>query len=325
MSKSYGRLSFVDREKIAVLKQGGLGVRKIAKRLGFNPSTVSRELRRNSSGVQDTCYLAHKAQLRAEKLKASSHKRYRLSRPRLVGYVRHHLKRGWSPERIAGRWRLLGHQPISHEAIYQWIYAEAKELIQYLPRAHRQRRRYCRVRGAKFIPIPSRKSISERPKAAANRRQAGHWESDLVLGPRQRSALQLIVERKTRYVRVKRLSGKTAKAVRTSINRSLARYPKHLLRTITFDNGRENVEHQLVDRALGTKSYFCEPMHSWEKGTVENTAGLIRRRLHRTTDFSTLSLAAVRQTERWLNSLPRKCLGYKTAEEAFRASVALAP
>lgn len=324
MLRTYSRLSLDDRERIAVLKQSGLGVREIARRLGRNPGTVSRELSRNSTAILASCYLAHKAQLRADKLKGSSHKRDRLRLPGLRAYARRQLKRGWSPERIAGRWKRLGHGQSSHEAIYQWIYAEAEELIRFLPYAHRKRRRYCRVRGSKFIPIPSRTPISERPKAVAGRKQFGHWEADLVLGPRQLSVLQLIVERKTRYVHVKRLKGKKARVVRNSINRTLARYPKHMRRTITFDNGRENVEHPMIDRALGTRSYFCEPMHSWEKGSVENAAGLIRRRLPRTIDFGTLPVEAIRKTQRWLNGLPRKCLGYQTAEEAFRASVALA-
>lgn len=324
MDNTYKRLSFEDRERIAVLRQGGLGVRRIARALHRSPGTISRELSRNSNTVPANCYLAHKAQRRADELKRSSHKRDRLRAPGLRAYARRQLQRGWSPERIAGRWNTLGHEPASHEAIYQWVYAEAKELIRFLPCAHRKRKRHCRVRGRKFIPIPSRKPISERPKAAADRKQAGHWEADLVLGPRQLSALQLIVERKTRYVHVKRLTGKKANVVRSSINRSLARYPKHMRRTITFDNGRENVEHQRIDRILGTKSYFCEPMHSWEKGSVENAAGLIRRRLPRTTDFATLPIKAIRKTQRWLNGLPRKCLGYQTPEEAFRASVALA-
>lgn len=324
MAKTYKSLSLEDRERIAVLVQAGRGVREIARSLGRDPGTISRELRRSTDRAGEACYLPHKAHARAAQLRKASHKRQRLRIPGLIGYARRQLRRGWSPERIAGRWRRLGRTPVSHEAIYQWVYAEAPELINFLTCAHRKRRRHCRARGDRFIPIPSRKPISQRPKEADDRKQAGHWESDLVLGPRQKSALQVNVERKARYTRLKRLTRKTANAVRKSINRSLARYPKHMLRTITFDNGRENVEHQLVDAVLGTKSYFCEPMHSWEKGSVENVAGLIRRRLPRTIDFSTLAAKEVRQLERWLNGLPRKCLGYQTAEEAFRASVALA-
>lgn len=324
MAKSYRRLSLDDRERIAVLNQSGVGIRSIAKQLGRDPGTISRELGRNSGKDGANCYLPHKAQGRADELKVTSHKRDRLSIPGLQAYVRRQVSRGWSPERVAGRWNKLRRSSTCHEAIYAWIYSEAKELIRFLPCAHRKRKRHCRVRGKRFIPIPSRKPISNRPKAAADRKQAGHWEADLVLGPRQQSVLQILVERKTRYVRVRRLQGKTAKAVRSSINRTLAQYPQHMRRTITFDNGRENVEHRLIDLALGTRSYFCEPMHSWEKGSVENAAGLIRRRLPRKTDFSILPIEVVRQLQRWLNGLPRKCLGYQTAEEAFRASVALA-
>lgn len=137
------------------------------------------------------------------------------------------------------------------------------------------------------------------------------------------AALQVLVERKSRYTRLRRLRAKNAALMRAGINRALARYPKHLRRSITYDNGSENAQHLQVNACLGTASYFCAPMHSWEKGSVENAAGLVRRHLPKKTDFAMVSRDQVQRTERWINGLPRKCLGFKTAAEAFRQSVAL--
>lgn len=266
--------------------------------------------------------MAHKAQRRADTRKARAHERERLGDRRLRAYARRQLRRGWSPERIAGRWRLLGRQ-VSHEAIYQWIYGDARDLIDSLPRAHRKRLPRGHRRKSSGLSIPSRNPLEARPKAARNRRQAGHWEADTILGRRSMSAIQIVLERRTRFARLTRLRRKNAGEMRRALSRALCRYPKHLRRTITYDNGKENVQHLQVNEALGTRSYFCSPMHSWQKGSVENAAGLVRRRLPKKTDFAMVSVAQVKRTERWLNGLPRKCLGFKTAAEAFRQSVAL--
>jgi IS30 family transposase len=156
-----------------------------------------------------------------------------------------------------------------------------------------------------------------------DRKQAGHWEADTMVGKDHGSAIQILVERQTRFVRLKKLPARGAMGMRLALTRSLVRYPKGLRRTITYDNGRENTQHLLINRALGTRSFFCAPMHSWEKGSVENAAGLVRRRLPKKTNFAIVLPAEIKQTERWLNGLPRKCLGFRTAAEAFRRSVAL--
>ena len=233
------------------------------------------------------------------------------------------LRRGWSPERIAGRWKVLGKEPISHEAIYQWIYTQAREFIPCLVRARRRRLRRGHSSKHKSSHIPSRTPISERPAIVERRKQAGHWEGDTIISRQSRPVLQVLVERKTRYTRLRKLRSKEAAAMRESTNRALARYPKHLRRSITYDNESENTQHILVNARLGTVSYFCAPMHSWEKGSVENVAGLVRRRLPKKTDFAMVSLDQVKRTERWLNGLPRRCLGFQTPAEAFRRSVAL--
>lgn len=323
MPKPYQQLNQEERDCLSVFKAQGKSVRKIAELIGRAPSTVSRELRRNAPPIYQGYYLPHKAQARADARKATGHQRERLRDPRLRAYARRMLHRGWSPERIAGRWKTFGRGRISHEAIYQWVYTQARELIPCLVRAHRRRLRRGHSSRHKSSHIPSRTPISRRPEIVARRAQPGHWEGDTIVSRQSRPVLQLLVERTTRYSRLRKLRAKEAAAMRGSINRALARYPKHLRRSITYDNGSENVQHLQVNARLGTVSYFCEPMHSWEKGTVEHVAGLVRRRLPKKTDFAIVSVDQIKRTERWLNGLPRKCLGFQTPAEAFRQSVAL--
>lgn len=325
MPKNYKQLTEEERDRLSLLKVQGRSLRSIAGLLGRDVSTISRELKRNTVWAPEG-YLPHKAQKRADVRKAVGHERQRLRAPGLTRFVSRMLRQGWSPERIAGRWTMLGHQAISHEAIYQWVYADARNLVPFLLRAHRRRCRY-KYRQANrarwWDNIPSRTPISQRPAEVDLRQEAGHWEGDTIISSKSLPALQVLVERKTRYTRLCKLPAKKAAAVRSSISNALKGYPKHLRRSITYDNGSENTQHVEINRRLGTQSYFCAPMHSWEKGSVENTAGLVRRRFPKRTDFAKVSPAQVRKTEHWLNALPRKCLGFQTAAEAFRASVAL--
>jgi IS30 family transposase len=323
MPRPYKQLTKEDRDRLSLFKAQGKSLREIAGLIGRDVSTVSRELRRNAAPVYQGCYLAHKAQERADARKATAHERERLRKPRLRAYVSRMLRRGWSPERISGRWKMLGREPISHEAIYQWVYTDARTLIPCLVRAHRRRLRRGHSSRHKSSHIPSRTPISERPRIIEHRKQPGHWEGDTMVSRQSSAALQVLVERKSRYTRLRKLRVKSAALMRAGINRALARYPKQLRRSITYDNGSENAQHLQVNECLGTASYFCEPMHSWEKGSVENAAGLVRRRLPKKTDFAMVSPDQVQRTERWINGLPRKCLGFKTAAEAFRQSVAL--
>lgn len=321
MPRNYKQITKEERDRLSLYRAQGKSLRCIASLVGRNVSTISRELKRNTAPINDY-YLPHKAQERADARKARAHERQRLRNPHLRRYVTRMLRRGWSPERIAGRWKLLGRKPISHEAIYQWIYADARNLAPFLARAHRRRLRRGHSRKHRTVHIPSRTPLSERPAEVALRQQAGHWEGDTIIGQRSQSALQALVERKTRFVRLAKLRAKNATAVKKTIGRMLAAYKQDLRRTITYDNGPENAAHLEINQRLGMRSYFCEPMRSWEKGSVENVVGLVRRRLPKKTDFRMLSPAQIKKIEQWINGLPRKCLGYRTAAEAFR-SVAL--
>jgi IS30 family transposase len=319
MPRTYRHLSQRERDLIAVLKSRGESLRAIARRLKRDPGTISRELRRNSPPVHRGYYLPHKAQARARARWAATHRRARLKTARLAAYVRQRLAAGWSPELISGRLkRLKLGASVSHETIYRFIYAEARELIHCLARSHRRRLPRGHSRRHRKSHIPGRISIGQRPARINRRRQAGHWEVDTAVSRAGPAALAVAAERKTRYTRLKRLPRKTARQLRVALNRSLSHYPARLRRSLTYDNGPENTEHQVINAALGTRSYFCEPFHSWEKGTVENTVGLVRRFYPKGTDFTRLPARAIKRLERWLNHRPRKCLDYQTPAEAFR-------
>lgn len=314
----YKRLSIEERDRIAIWRGEGRSIRAIASQLGRDPSTVSRELRRNARGERGEDYLPHLAQWAAEWRMSHRHRRPRLKAPALRDYVRRKLRQGWSPEQIAG-WLPNDELDltISHEAIYQWIYTEARAMIAHLVRGHRKRQSR-RFRKHSRSLIPSRVSIQERPAVVSERQQVGHWEVDTVHSRQGEAALAVLAERKTRYLKIRHLPLRSAKGVRLAVVRALSQYPPHLRRSLTYDNGTENCDHLKTNAALGTRSFFCEPYHSWEKGTVENSIGLIRRYFPKGTDFAQVSKNQVRWVEKQLNHRPRKCLNYQTPAEAFR-------
>lgn len=320
---NYTHLTKEERDRLAVLRSRGWKLRKIADKLGRNIGTLSRELRRNKA---NGTYLPHKAQERAERREIEGHKSKRLKTYALQHDIERLVMEGWSPEIIAGRFKEENGDKavISHEAIYQWVYASAPHLIGYLPRAHKER--YPKNSGrSKGLRIPDRVSIKDRPKSVENRKEPGNWETDLIVSKASRKALQVCAERTSRLTRIKKLENKTATQSRKALENILKGYPKRLRRSITYDNGLENIEHGKLNKAIGTRSYFCEPYHSWEKGTVENTNGLIRRFLPKKTDFAKISEERIAEIEHWLNNRPRKCLGFKTPAEVFNHFVALAP
>jgi len=320
MPQAYKHLNVEERDMLAVLKSQGHSLRQIAKVLKRSPSSLCRELKRNAPPVHTGYYRSHKAQQRADQRNRESHRRKRLKTERIRGYVATHLARGWSPELIAGRLRQEHPELcISHEAIYQCIYQEAPGLISFLLRGHRRRKYRGYSRKHKKSHIPQRVSIQQRPAAVLNRRQIGHWETDTISCRKSYQAVQVTVERKARYAKLAKLKAKTSRAMSLALTRRLSRFPAKLRRTITYDNGPENAEHLRTNHSLGTASYFCEPFRSYQRGTVENTIGLVRRFLPKKTNLATVSQNQLTKIEAWLNTRPRKCLGFKTPAEVFNA------
>jgi len=329
MSRQYTQLTSEERDVIAVLWAQGKGSSDIARIVGRHKSTISRELKRNKAPVYNV-YLSHRAHERAEKRKKHAAHRPRLKDEVIMAYVIEKLHLDLSPEQIAGRIsRDIPGCSISHEAIYQFIYdrdtIKHMDLRPCLLRRHRKRLERGHSRKHQKSHIPERLSITERPASVNDRREPGHWEVDTMVSRQSAPSLGVTLERLSRKTHIAKLAAKTAKELRLALNRRLSRHPDHMRKTITYDNGPENVEHVLVNKALGTQSYFCEPYHSWEKGSVENAIGLIRRYLPKGTDFATITKEQIKQIEDALNNRPRKVLNYRTPNEVFNECVALAP
>lgn len=319
MGQQYSHLTAKERDLIGMMTAEGKTEREIARYLNRNPSTISRELLRNGCLEDFQNYLPHQAQEQAVIRNRESHRRKRLKDERIRRYVRYKLLMKWSPELIAGRLQLK--EPdlkISHEAIYQWIYKDAPEYRDCLVRGRRRRmpRRYSSKR--KKHHIPCRVGIEDRPLEVEGREEAGHWEVDTVGADNYDSTLHVMTERKTRYSLVTKLEKNSAIDVRSAMIHRLATTPRFLTKTFTYDNGPENCGHILVNTKLGSRSYFCRPYHSWERGTVENTIGLIRRFFPKKTKFDNVSYEEVKKVEEWLNRRPRKCLDFKTPLEVYR-------
>lgn len=326
-TQGYRHLSSLERDRIAVMSAQGASLSQIGAQLGRDKATISRELRRNRPQGRRSAYFSQAAEERARMRWMRSHHRERIKNPVIRAYLEEKMALKWSPELIAGRLG-LDHPglSISHETIYQYLYAEARRLIPHLARGgwERRRRGYSRKHGRAHIP--DRVDISARPAEVAARTQPGHWEADLMESPRRgRSALNVLNERVSRMTLLTKLPDKTSGESSSAIIRRLAPLPRRMRLSMTYDNGTENADHGKVNAALKMKSYFCAPYHSWEKGTVENTVGLVRRWLPKKTNLDTVDESKIVEIERWLNNRPRKCLGYKTPMEVFNGmSVALA-
>jgi IS30 family transposase len=321
MGPRYKQLTPRERDLIGIWLAEGHSKADIGRRLGRSTSTISREIARNGPRIRKTSYLPHAAQNRSTRRRRQSYvKRAKMHDEQLRTYVTNRLKKKWSPELIAGRLALdRPHLHISHEAIYQWIYAEGKEYVAYLARKHRKRRKKGVARKGHKYNIPSRVSIDERPEEINRRKEAGHWEVDTAFFHHCHEVLHVMAERKTRYTMLTKLKDIAMRESRSAMLQRHKYTPKYLRKSFTYDNGRENVGHVFVNTGLGSTSYFCHPGRSWEKGTVENTIGVIRRLLPKKTKFSAVSVQRVKIIEDWLNDRPRKCLGFRTPREAYSA------
>jgi len=320
---SYRHLCIEEREELAIGLSKGESLGHIAVRLGRNKSSLSRELKRNQPKTYYVNYRANRAQLRCDIRKTSSHQRERLKSPEIRAYVSTKLSLGWTPELIAGR-LIIDHPTLStnYESIYQWIYTERRDLIALLARSHKKRMKRGSAKGKRAIRVPNRTLLDQRPVAASDRHEAGHWEADTAVSRQSKAAISIALERSTRLVKIRKLESKTATHMANSLIDALSGVPKKLLKTITYDNGTENAQHERTNQDLGVDSFFCQPYHSWEKGGVENCIGLIRRFYPKKTDWALLSQADLDIVAFKLNSRPKKCLGFLTPHEAFVALAA---
>jgi transposase, IS30 family len=305
-----------ERERLAALKAEGLSLRAIAARLGRAASTISRELRRNA--LPRGGYLP---------VHAEGCYRERRQRPailerdaKLARFVRERLLEGWTPEQIAGwlkRGEERGLRPVATETIYAFVHRagqKAEKLWKLLPRgrAKRGRRRARQSRGS----IAERRSIHDRPEAVEGRREAGHWEGDLLICKRTRPVL-VLKERKTRFVLAARLAGKSAAETVAVMMAIFRRLDPRLRTSITFDNDTAFARHGLLASACAMTTWFCDAYASWQKGAVENANGRLRRDLPRELDLDALTDAELQEVVLTHNLTPRKCLGFLTPLQAL--------
>jgi transposase, IS30 family len=317
MGQRYNHIDFDERARIALLHEAGQSLRKIAAALGRSPSTISRELRRNC-GVQ----LGYKPKWADDWAWSKRWHGSKLERqPALRNRVLEHLAKGQSPEQIAGRLALeQSSLRISHESIYRFIYAQITRTKDYswrnyLARA-KSKRGWGRPHAKSTQLIKDRVSISKRPAFIERRKQIGNWEVDL-LHPRKSGACVLVaVERATRMVLLAKQNSKHAQPISDQLIAWFTAMPPHMCKTLTQDNGPEFSSHYLLN-PLGIKTYFCNPHQPWQKGSVENMNGRIRRTIPLGTDPNSFDQADLTALQNRLNSTPRKCLGFRTPQELF--------
>ena len=318
-------LTFREREALVVCFAKGLGIRGAADHIGRNHSTVVRELKRTRS--TRATYSALDGQRHARKQKRKARRKKKIaSNKRLEKYIHGKLSLRWSPEQIAHslKERYCGdtNMQVSHETIYTYIYvlprgALRKELISYLrhgAEGRKRRKRDTDERGK----IPGMVSIHERPKEVEKRTVPGHWESDLIVGRRHQSAIGTLVERVTRATILVPLPAKDAETVRKEFAKTVKRLPKEMRLSLTHDRGSEMSEHVLFTKDTKVQVYFADPHCPWQRGTNENTNGLIRQFFPKGTDFATVSKKELKRVQKLLNERPRKTLGWKTPKEAFQ-------
>jgi IS30 family transposase len=320
MQKKYYHLTEKERDKISVLHSQGKSPSMIAKIIGRHRSTITRELKKKTSVFFRGMYLSNQSHQNTKRNWKNSHKRQRMQDERIKQYVLEKLKNYWTPELISGRIELDLGLSISHEAIYQYIYDGNRDLVKFLPRKHGARKKKWKYRKSKKTHIPNRIPIENRPSEADRRMEFGHFEADTVVSSKSLSALLVIVDRLTRKTKIKKLARKTAEQASNAIIFALKNLNTINLSTITYDNGSEFCYHEKVNKELKTKSFFCNPYHSWEKGTVENINGLIRRFFPKRTDFDTITDEQIQYVENWINNRPMKCLGFKTPYEKYQES-----
>lgn len=320
-------VTFFEREKI----ETWLRMRKkkawIARRLGRDYSVIKREVERNKS--QHLPYLAIRAQEFAERRKKNTNKRKleKWQNAELKKYVEKELREGHSPEEIEGR--LKKHPPqkvarcqdvsVSYETIYQYIYTgkgRCGGLYKHLRRKQKTRHRRFDRKPHKER-IPERVSIHKRPQIVADKKRFGDWETDSVIFSKQQTVLSVQYERKMMLCRLKKVGNKTALESERAIQSHLLRFPAHLRKSLTRDNGTENVLHKETKKKLSIQSYFCDPYASWQKGGIENLNGLIREYLPKKCLFDEVTNEEVYAVQEKLNNRPRKSLNYLTPNEVF--------
>ena len=320
----YHRVTGEERRLIHRWRQEGHGPREIGRRLGRPASSVTREVQRNTGGNG----YRHQQADEMARARATRCVLRRLTEEIRLDAERGLREEGWTPQIICERARLEGRAHVCKETLYQHIFADAKaggRLWTFLPRARRKRRSRCpRLDGRGRGRLLNQRRIDTRPTEVDARQTVGHWEGDLINGAPRTGNLVTLVERNTRFTLVGRTERKDAEEVTRTILVLFSRMPARARQSLTLDNGKEFAGHEEIARELGGGVFFAYPYHSWERGTNENTNGLIRRLHPKKSSFAGIDEAELARIDRYLNDRPRKCLGWRTPREKMAAFLGLA-
>ncbi|QNE07747.1 IS30 family transposase [Croceicoccus marinus] len=328
MPQKYHHLSLAEREKISRMHAAAVSVCRIAVELGRHPATIYRELRRNFFYDEEPWFRGYFGRTAHSKAASRRVRGGKVMRDRALAlHIVDRLAQCWSPEQIAGHLRLdpSGRHRVCHETIYQFVYgSEGRRLGLWhqLPRQRKVRRpRYARK--PRGLNIPPANTIAERPKQIGERVEFGHWEGDLIAFRQEfgKANLTSLVERRSRYIVLERNPSRHSRGVMEGIQRHLTPSPQHLRQSITFDRGTEFAAFAMLKASLGMTTYFCKPSAPWQKGSVENSNGRIRRFLPLDADISRMTEAELASLTDRLNNTPRKCLGFRTPAEVFNEQI----
>lgn len=322
MGMRYNHITFAERIKIETLRNEGYDKNEIAERTGRHRSTIGRELERNFEGVGGA-YKAKMAEKRRIRVRREVNASLRILVPGtpLAKKVERKIRKYWSPEQIAGRLKKENKKKtvVCHETIYTYIYTQKRELIPFLRQGHkrRYRRRYGTKIREKRREELKKKRIDTRPAIIEKRKRSGDWEGDTIVGKEKTIHILTHVDRKSGLLCIDKLEQATASLTRRVTTSRFKRLPKKKRLTITYDNGTTFAEYEALERDLKIDIYFAYPYHSWERGTNENTNGLIRQFFPKGTPFKHITTKQIRKVESLINNRPRKRHGYATPLEMF--------
>jgi IS30 family transposase len=311
---TYRRVTAEDRFKLKTYLDAGLTQSEAAVKLGFNKSTISRELRRNTGGRGYRHKQAQRLSQERQVWRAAPRKMDK----RMVKTINRLLGRKWSPQQISERLRFEGQESVCYETIYQHVYANFKSggtLFTNLRFSHRTRKpRFPRRNKDRRGVIKNAISIENRSPGANNRSRFGHWERDTMFGKDKRNSVLLIADRKSRFIKLGKLSRRTAQLTLQKTKELLRRLPR---KSMTNDRGKEFTDHEQLTKDLGLPVYFCHPYTSSERGTAENRIGVIRQYLPKGSNLKTLKHKSLKIIEWELNNRPMKCLDWRTPYEVL--------
>ena len=326
MSRKYSQLSIEERATIMVYRDQGYGVRALARQLNRSASTICRELNRNGNKGQYHAPIAQRLAVKRRRIPTAK----LINNPALWELIQQLVQSGWSPQQVSGRLRACfpdeAENRVSHETIYRSIYAMPRgglrqAMIIALRQKHKNRRPRSGGKNRKGA-LKNIVSIDQRPAEIETRGLPGHWEGDLIKGAHNRSAVGTLVERKTRLLALVKVDGADAKSVLEGFDREMKRVPPDLMLTMTYDRGSEMAGHQELAKRLKIDIFFADPYAPWQRGSNENTNGLIRQYLPKGTDLSVYSQQALDEIAHRLNTRPRAALDFLMPIEAFQQELA---